>query len=136
MAHQDQDGDLGAFLLDLTGKTKEELISMRPWFTRRNYWITAMVFVLFKAEGNAQTTTQEARRYLSSRLNEKRAAKLIEKAFLKLKPLVPGLEGKEQLFMRQRSETPSWKQQLGQAALKGAAQATVSAVIAALVALV
>jgi hypothetical protein len=68
-------------------------------------------------------------------LNEKKVAKLIEKAFLKLKPLVPGLEGKEELFMRQQSETPHWRHLLGEAVLKGVVGAVVSAVITAILAL-
>ncbi len=129
IALQDQDGDLGPFLSDLTGIPKEELISLRPTFTRCIDWIRAMVFVLLKAEDNAEAATLKARRYLSRHLNEKKAAKLIEKAFLKLKPLVPGLEGKEQLFMRQRSETPSWRQRLSAAAVGGAARGAVEVVV-------
>jgi hypothetical protein len=134
---QDQDGHFkwGDALLDFTDKTEEELISMRPWFTRRNDWITAMVFILFKAEDNDEVATLKARRYLSSRLNEKIAAKLIEKAFLELKPLVPGLEGQEQLFMRQRSQTPDWRQRLGEAVLMVAVRAAFPAVVATIFAL-
>jgi hypothetical protein len=134
-ALQDQDGDLGAFLSDLTGIPKEELMSMRPRFTRCIDWIRAMVFVLLKVEDNTEAASLKARRYLATHLNEKKVAKLIEKAFLRLKPLVEGLEGKEQLFMRQRSETPHWRQLLGEAALKGVVGAVISAVIASAVAM-
>jgi hypothetical protein len=98
-------------------------------FARRVDWVRAMVYVLLKAEDNAEVATLKARRYLASRLNEKRAAKLIEKAFLELKPLVSGLKGKEQLFMRQQSETSggiNWRQHLAEAGVRGVVDAAVS----------
>jgi hypothetical protein len=138
IALQDQDGHFkwGDALLDLTGKTKEEWTSMRPKFERSDdLWITAIGIIFLMLEDNTEAATLKARGYLSSHSNEKKAAKLIEKAFLKLKPLVPGLEGKEQLFMRQHSETPSWKRRLAEAGLKGAVGAVVSAAITALLSL-
>ncbi len=138
IALQDQDGHFkwGDALLDFTGKTKEEWTSMRPRFTRRIDWVTAIGIIFLMLEDNTQAATLKARGYLSRHLKEKEAAKLIEKAFLRLKPLlVPGLEGKEQLFMRQRSETPSWKQRLAEAGLRGVVDAVVSAAITAILAL-
>ena len=129
IALQDQNGHLnwGDALLDLTGKTKEEWTSMRPKFVRcDDLWITAIGIVFLMLEDNTEAATLKARGYLSRHLKEKKVAKLIEKAFLKLKPLVPGLEGKEQLFMRQRAETPNWRQGLGEMVLRASFQAVLS----------
>jgi hypothetical protein len=119
---------------DLTGKTEEEWIAMGPRFAGRNDWITAAGIVLLKIKDNTQAAILKARRYLSIHLNKKKIEKLIEKAFLKLEYLVPGLEGKDQLFMR--SETRSWRQQLGRAMLNGAVEVIVTAAIAAIIAFV
>ncbi len=121
---------MGAFLSDLTGIPLRRLMAMRPSFTRCVDWVRAMVYVLLKAEDNAEVATLKARRYLACHLSEKKAAKLIEKAFLELKPLVPGLEGQDQLFMRQRSQTPDWRQRLGEAVLMVAVRAAFPAVVA------
>jgi hypothetical protein len=135
MALQDQDGHFnwGDALLDFTGKTKEEWTSMRPRFTRRIDWITAIAIVLLMVEDNTEAATLKARGYLSSHLSENKVAKLIEKAYLKLKPLVSGLEGKDQLFMRQCSERQIWKRRLVKLVLKGVLQVVASVTTAAIV---
>ncbi len=138
IALQDQDGHFnwGDALMDMTGKTRAEWTAMQPWLMIcDDLWITAIGIVFLMLEDNTEAATLKARGYLSSHSNEKKAAKLIEKAFLKLKPLVPGLEGKEQLFMRQHSETNSWKRRLAEAGLKGAVGAVVSAAITAILSL-
>ncbi len=93
---------------------------MRPRFVKYDkLWITAIGIVLLKAEDNTEAATLKARGYLSRHLNEKKVAKLIKKAFRRLKP------------MRQRSESPSWKQQLAEAGLRGVVGAVVSEAIKA-----
>ncbi len=67
-----------------------------------------MVFVLLKAEDNPEAAMMKDN--LTSRLSERSAARLIKEAFRKLKPLVPGLEGKERLFKTPPSETLTWRE--------------------------
>jgi hypothetical protein len=105
---------------------------IRPILVKSNNWITAVaivLLVLLKVEDDTEAITLKARGYLSSHLSKKKVAKLIEKAFLKLKFLVPGLEGKEHLFMRQQLKPPSWKQRLGELVLRGAIKAVFSNMI-------
>jgi hypothetical protein len=135
-ALQDEDGHFkwGDALLDLTGKSRAEWLSKRPFLVRSSkLWITAAGIVLLMVEDNTEAAALKARGYLTGRLKEKKAAKLIENAFVELKHLVPGLEGKEEQFVSPKSGTPSWRERLAEAAVKSAVRAAVRAAVQAAV---